>query len=76
MGNMFDIKGPTFQRLISNFTEKIHYFCVRTFVSESAEKIDMDYYLEPKCLFKNFTLVLEAVDVTFQQTIRPSGKIQ
>ena len=47
MGNTFDIKGPTFNRLISKFTEKIDDFCVRTFVTESTEKIDMNYYLNP-----------------------------
>ena len=56
--------------------EKIHDFCVRTFVTESAEKIDIDYYLERKCSFKNFPFVLQAVDITFQQSNRPSGNMQ
>eukprot|EP00171_Calliarthron_tuberculosum_P021722 IDg21722t1 len=76
MGNMFRIKGPTFQRLITGFMDKMRKYCVERFVSRIAKTVTMEYCINNRHMFKNFLYALEAVDVTFQQANRPCGNMQ
>ena len=76
VGLMFQIKGPTFIRLIHGFMDKIYDFCIERFVTKYDEQFSMGVLNERGKLFKNFPFCLEAVDVTFQQANRPSGNMQ
>ena len=76
IGQMFKIKGPTLLRLISGFMAKTQPYCIENFVKKYDEKYCMNYINEKEKLFKNFSYALEAIDVTFQQSKRPSGNMQ
>jgi len=76
LGRMFRIKGPTFERLIVGFLEKLAPHMHDLFVKDVAELNPMAELIEQKTRFKNFDFAIEAVDVTFQQANRPSGNMQ
>ncbi len=63
-------------RLITRFVSKIVPFSVKRFVKKYDQKMTMQYLNEKGQLFKNHPYALEAIDVTFQQSNRPSGNMQ
>lgn len=71
----FDIKG-SFDRLIILFVQKIVPFANVKF-GRNVSKIYSHVQLESDdTLFENFPDALEAIDVTFQHSNRPSGNLQ
>ena len=76
LGNMFRIKGPTSMRLITGFMENIVEKCVNNFVNKHTSNGSMQSLIDEDACFNNHPYALEAVDVTFQQTNRPSGNMQ
>ena len=76
LARMFNIKSPTFMRLITNFMTKIEDFAVERLVTKYARMCTMVYLRDQRSLFKNFPYALEAVDVTFQQANRPPGNME
>jgi len=76
LGTVFRIKGPTFMRIMTGFMAKIAPFCAVRFVKKYDEKMGMAFLNEKKTLFKSHQYALEAIDVTFQQSNRPSGNMQ
>ena len=73
---MFQIKSPSFIRLIQGFMDKIYEFPVKRFVRKCDERFSMNEMDENNQLFKHFPFCLKAIDVTFQQANRPSGNMQ
>ena len=76
VGLMFQVKAPTFIRLIHGFMDKIYEFCIDRFVTRYDERFSMNELNERGKLFKSFPFCLEAIDVIFQQANRPSGNMQ
>ncbi len=76
LGTIFCIKGPTFMRLITQCVSKIVPLSVERFVKKYDQKMTMQYLNEKGQLFINHPYALEAIDVTFQQSNRPSGNMQ
>eukprot|EP00171_Calliarthron_tuberculosum_P017397 IDg17397t1 len=74
--SMFQIKRPTFMRLIASFMSKIKDYCVEMLVIRFVKSWDMEYLIDENECFKNFPYALETVYVTFQQTNCPSGNMQ
>ena len=63
-------------RFITGFMEKIVEKCVNKFVNKHISSGSMQSLIDKDACFKNHPYPLEAVDVTFQQTNRPSGNMQ
>ena len=76
LGNLFRIKGPTYMKLIVGFLEKLRDFMVERFVTKFEKQCSINYLNESEQLFEHFPFALEALDVTFQQSNRPSGNMQ
>lgn len=72
----FKIKPATFERMISRFLPIICSKLHKLFVSDVATHYTLDELDTQKKTFKNFPFAVEAVDVTFQQSNRPSGNMQ
>ena len=69
---MFNMKSPTFDRLIMNFLHIISLFAYKKF----AENVCVDYTFgrleSARKLFEKFPVALEAVHVTFHMSNRPA----
>ena len=72
-GKMFDIKGPTFERMILGFADRI----CDTLYSLAVEKYEKNYTMgrlvKDGTTFGHYKFSLYATDVTFQHTNRPAG---
>ena len=76
LGNMFRIKGPTSMQLKGGFMEKIVEKYVNKFVNKHTSSGSMHCLIDKYACSNNHSYALEAVNVTFQQTNRPSGNMQ
>ena len=56
--------------------DKAYGFCVKRFVRKYDERFSLNEMDENNQLFKHFPFCLEAIDVTVQQSNRPSGNMQ
>lgn len=76
LAKVFEMKTPTFERLICGFIKAVSKELVELFVSPVSRAYSMECLQEHKTTFKNFPCAIEAIDVTFQQSNRPSGNMQ
>lgn len=76
LGRVFKIKGPTFERMITKFIRLVSDHIYKIFVTDMVSESTMSDFNATGKRFSNFPEALYAVDVTFQQSFRPSGSIQ
>ena len=75
LARIFLMKGPTFERLITRFARLVSEQLYKIFVVDLTGPISMRTLRETNSTFREFPEALYAVDVTFQQSFRPSGSI-
>ena len=75
-GLMFDMKGPTFQKLIMGYLEIIGPELYKFAVTRMNSKYTMKKEMLEGQVFSTFDFCRYATDVTFQQTNRPSGNMR
>jgi len=73
LGQMFAIRGPTFERVIIKFLNIISPHLYEKFVESVQAKYTWKKIYNDKTHFKHFNFAVDAVDVTFQQANRPLG---
>ena len=76
LAHMFQVKAPTFIRLISGFMQKLYPHAVERYVHKPARESTLASLRQERSLFSNFPYACEAIDVTFQHANRPSGNMQ
>lgn len=76
LAKVFEMKGPTFERLIMGFMTVAGKILCELFVDTVPQAYSMECLDEGDTRFRNFPMAIEAVDVTFQQSYRPSGNMQ
>jgi len=76
LAKMFQIKGPTFEKLISGFHSTAADTMYELFVLRVRDKQTMAHTIYHKNCFKEFPYCEYGIDVTFQQSNRPSGNMQ
>ncbi len=75
MGEIFEKKGPTLQRLFSRAVDILSPILYQDYVLDCFAKLSMTTLINKKAQFKNFPCALYATDVIFQQANRPSGNM-
>lgn len=75
LGRMFRVKGPTFERLITQFISMISAFVYEKYVLDVNKTWCMKDMTEIGKGFSNYKFARYATDVTFQQSNRPCGNI-
>lgn len=75
IGRMFNIKGPTFQKMITRFIDMLAPFMHDCFVKKVTEQFTMTRLMSTGRTFSNYACARYAVDVTFQRAERPSGSV-
>jgi len=75
MAGYFKLKGPTFQRMITNFMKVIEPFAYELFVEKVAHKYTMKKLIEDNTVFQFHPYAIEAIDVKFQPANRPKGSL-
>ena len=73
---MFNIKGPTFERLIMEFILMLSEFVYQAFLKNGFVDWSMAAMLARDSESKKFPFARYATDVTFQQGFRPSGSVR
>lgn len=76
LAGMFCMKGPTFERMIVNFIQLLSEHWYKQWVTSREVRYPMDRMMKEQRIFKYHPYCRYAVDVTFQQTNRPSGNLQ
>ncbi len=76
LGRLFKINGPTFERMMTRLCSLISTKIYDTLVIDHTKSFNMTWFQDKKAEFSNFSEALYAVDVTFQQSFRPSGSIE
>ena len=76
MASMFRIKGFVFQRMVKSFLLLVSEQLYDGMVVEIRSRNTMKHLASKNRLFKHHPHALYAIDVTFQQTNRPSGNHQ
>ena len=76
LGQVFRIKGPCFERMITNFAKLIAPELYKIFVTDLSNEFTMAKLRALDLKFEDFPEAYYAVDVTFQQSYRPSGSMQ
>lgn len=76
LGQTFKMKGPTFENLIIGVLRIVWESLYSGFVIRASEKWYMHRNVTQKEIFENFPYAGYAVDVTFQQSYRPSVSLQ
>lgn len=73
---MFKIKAPTFEKLITNFLKVVSSHLYEGLVMSAAERCTMPRMMKDGSLFSNFKYHRYESDVTLQQSNSPSGNMQ
>ena len=76
LSKVFDMKAPTFERVISGYMKVVSKILVEMFVDNVPNEYPMDHLHALKSTIRYFESAIEAVDVTFQMANRPSGNMQ
>ena len=76
LARVFDMKVPTFERLVTRFVQLISHFVFACFVEKVGELHTMADLQKSQQTFKAFPEARYATDVTFQHAFRPSGSIE
>lgn len=76
LAKVFNVKGPTFERLVIGFIKMLSDFAYAAYVEQAAEQFDMTTLLREKSKFNTFGMARYATDVTFQQSQRPRGNME
>ena len=76
MARTFNMKGPTFERLVVGFVVALSDYFYEHGVTQVEQDFPMQALIEKQQLFSTFTSARYATDVTFQMSFRPSGNIQ
>lgn len=76
VSRVFEIKTPTFDRMITGFLPVAAKVLCERFVEPVAQAYSMQCLEEGNTRFQYFPTAIEAIDVTFQQANRPSGNMQ
>lgn len=76
LAEMFKMKGPTFERMIVKFLETISQKYYDDCMREVLKRYTMESMVDRQKTFKNYPYCRYAVDVTFQQSNRPSGTME
>lgn len=76
IGQIFNIKGPTFERQITKFVDLLVDYMYLHYVEKIREKYTMEYLINENVYFHNYKYCRYATDVTFQQCNRPCGNMQ
>lgn len=76
LAQMFRIKPTTFQRMIIAYMEIISAKAYNSWVSNVSKEYTMSKLVEDETLFDDFAYAIEAIDVTFQQSNRPSENLR
>ena len=72
----FQIERPSFERMVSKFVSFSSGHLYKLPVLDVANEFHVKTIDESQAKFSKFSETLYAVDVTFQQSFRPSGSIQ
>lgn len=70
---MFGTMGPTFERMILGFVDKVVYVLYETSVLKWEQRYKMERLTKDRSTFKNYNFALYATDTTFENVNRPSG---
>lgn len=76
LDKMFNIKGPTFERLIMNFIKLLSDYAYNVYVVAAADSFDMTTFFRNKSVFRTYGTARYAAVVTFRQTDRPRGNME
>lgn len=76
LGSVFQIKGPTFERIITRFSTLTYEFIYVFFVVQIETLFPMEELRDKHFIFINFKEARYTVDVTFQQSFCPYGSIE
>ena len=76
LGRVFKIKGPTFERMMTKYVAMISSYLYDLLVTKISSEFSMSTLTDAQQKFRQFPEALYAVDVTFQQSYRPSGSLQ
>lgn len=75
LARVFRMKAPTFERLVIGFMRVIAPRMHKLYVQNVADIYSMVHLQEKDKTFRNFAYAVEAIDVTFQLSNRPSGNV-
>ena len=75
LARVFKLKGPTFERMVTKFVALISDHLFALLVTDIRREFTMKNLDNTHARFSNFPEALYAVDVTFQQSFRPSGQL-
>ena len=75
LGRLFNLKGPTFERMITRFASQISNHMYTVFVTKLTEEITMQAQRSRSCTFNNHPEARYAVYDTFQQSAHQSGSL-
>lgn len=73
---MFNLKRPTFERLIRRFIKLLITYLFESFVPGVKDECNMSYMLENGKTFKSFPFARHKTDVTSQQSNPSSENMQ
>ena len=76
LGNTFNFKGPTMERMIWNFVDLICDAFYESYVEYNAKRWTMKELVAKKKCFSHYPMARYATDVTFQPSSRPFGSVQ
>lgn len=76
LARTFNMKGPTFERLIMGFVLNVSEYIYKHFVVDNENEFRMAELMKNRQQFSHFKCARYATDVTFQMAFRPSGNIQ
>ncbi len=75
MGEIFDKKGPTLNRLFSRAVKILSPFLFQDYIVNYYTKLQMRSLIKKKVQFKHFPCALYATDMIFQPANCPSGTL-
>ena len=70
-GKMFGVKGPTFERMIIGFADKVVDILYETVVLRWEERYTIKRLIKDNSTFRHYKFALYATDVTFQNSNKP-----
>lgn len=76
LAQMFRMKTSSFERAMSSFISILAPHAYTQFVTSVQRKYNLSKLVQEEKLFRSFPLAIDAVDVTFQQSNRPSGNLR
>lgn len=76
VAKIFDMKGPTFEKIIIEFVKIVAQYAYKLFVDDLTEKCTVQVVNAKEQHFEYYSFSLYATGATFQRSNRPSATLQ